>query len=164
MDPFVGQLSLMAFPFAPRNWAQCNGTLIAINTNQALFSLLGTFFGGDGIRTFGLPNLQGRIPIGISGPYPIGSIGGETSHTLSTAEVPPHTHVLNAATSGGSVALPTGALVAGGGTAIFAPPANALLNGSTITSYGGNQPHENRQPFLVMNWCISLNGVYPSQN
>jgi microcystin-dependent protein len=165
MEPFVGQLMLTSFNFAPRNWLQCNGQTLPISTYQALFSLLGTFYGGNGINTFMLPNLQGSVPIGFGSNNPIGQSGGEAAHTLQITEVPPHTHQLNAATSGGAVVEASNALPAGLGAAIFVTPSsNANMNAGTLPGLGGSQPHENRQPYLVMNWCISLLGIYPSRN
>lgn len=170
MTPFVGQLMLASFSFAPRNWLQCNGQLLAISTNQPLFSLLGTYYGGNGVNNFGLPNLQGASPIGygnsLSGTsYPIGQAGGEAGHTLIAIEVPSHTHQLYAATSGGSTTEPGAALPAGQGPNIFvAPGGNVNMNAPTLPPFGGSQPHENRQPYLVMNWCISLSGIFPSRN
>jgi len=165
MQPFMGQLILASFNFAPRNWMQCNGQTLAINSYQALFSLLGVNYGGNGINTFMLPNLQGRTPIGYGSNYSIGASGGEESHTLLAAEVPSHTHQLNAATSGGNTDAANGALPAGGGPSIFVPPpSNANMNAGTLPAFGGSLPHENRQPYLVMNWCISLYGIFPSRN
>jgi microcystin-dependent protein len=165
-NPYMGQLLLGAWNFAPRGYALCNGQLQGISQNAALFALLGTAFGGDGIRTFALPNLQGRTPIGVS-PFlglPIGTLGGQSSHTLTNAEVPGHTHTLNAATNKASTTSAVGAIPALGDTAIYAPPSNlAAMNAGSVTAVGG-QPHENQQPFLVMNWCISLSGIFPSRN
>lgn len=162
MQPFVGQLMLTSFNFAPKNWQQCNGQIVSISANQALFSLLGTFYGGNGIQTFALPNLQGRTPIGFNNVYSIGQAAGEQSHTLTPSEVPGHTHQLSAATVGGNSQDPAAALPAGGSANIFVPPSNAAnMIAGTLPPFGGSQPHENRQPFLVMNWCISLFGIYP---
>lgn len=161
--PFIGQLMPVGFNFAPKNWALCNGQILPINQNQALFSLLGTSYGGDGRVTFGLPNLQGRTPISIGNGFIIGQVGGETAHTLTIAEVPAHTHTVNAAGSGGNNQAPAGALLAGGGPPVFASATNlTAMNSGTIALYGGSQPHENQQPYLVITWCISLVGVFPS--
>jgi microcystin-dependent protein len=165
-NPYMGQLLLGAWNFAPRGYALCNGQLQGISQNSALFALLGTAFGGDGIRTFALPNLQGRTPIGVS-PFlglPIGTLGGEATHTLTSAEVPGHTHTLNAATNKASQTLAAGAILAMGDAAIYAPPSSLVaMNAGTVSAVGG-QPHANQQPFLVMNWCISLSGIFPSRN
>lgn len=167
-DVFVGQLLLGAWSFAPRNYAPCSGQLMSINQNQALFSLFGTYYGGDGIRTFGLPNLQGRTPISMSSNFSLGQAGGEAAHTLLQSEVPAHTHVPQCSSSQPNVSLPTGALLGGtGGPAIFNAAATSQpskFNSAVVTPAGAGQPHENRQPFLVMNWLISLSGIYPSRS
>ena len=166
-EPFLGQLMLASWGFAAKGWAQCNGQLLPINQNQALFSLLGTYYGGDGIRTFGLPNLQGRTPVGTGTGFDIGQIAGEANHTLTINEVPPHFHTLNAASGGGNATAPAGALLAGGGPSVFVAPTQGNLvavNGASISNYGGSQPHQNMQPYLVMNWCIALTGIYPTRN
>ncbi len=165
-NPYMGQLLLGAWNFAPRGYNLCNGQLLGISQNSALFALLGTAYGGDGIRTFALPNLQGRTPIGVS-PFlgiPIGTVGGQSSHTLTNAEVPGHTHTLNAATNKASQTTAAGAILATGDAVIYAPPSSlTAMNAGSLTAVGG-QPHENQQPFLVMNWCISLSGIFPSRN
>lgn len=164
MDQFLGQLLLAPFGFAPKGWAQSNGQLLAINTNTALFSLLGTFFGGNGVQNFALPNLQGRTPIGMNSNSPIGANGGEALHTLTQNEAPSHTHNFQAATSGANVSSPTGAILAGGGANIFVPSANLKAMAQQDLTTVGGQPHENRQPYLVMNWCIALTGIFPSRS
>lgn len=164
INQFLGQLVLAPFGFAPRGWAQCNGQLMNISANQALFALLGTFFGGNGVNTFGLPNLQGRTPIGMNNNNTIGTIAGEAQHTLTSGEVPSHTHNLMASTTAANVSSPTSAVLAGGGANIFTPSANLVAMASQNLAIVGGQPHENRQPYLVMNWCISLSGIFPSRN
>jgi microcystin-dependent protein len=164
IDQFVGQLVLAAFGFTPSGWAQCNGQLMAINSNQALFALLGVAFGGDGMRNFALPNLQGRTPLGMNGQFPMGAIGGEAQHLLTPNEVPSHTHSVQVAASGANVGSPQGAIVAGGGATCFTPAGNLKAMASGSVSMVGGQAHENRQPYLVMNWCIALNGIFPSRN
>ncbi len=160
---FIGQLMLAAWNFAPRGWFLCNGQILAINQNQALFSLLGTFYGGNGVNTFALPNLQGRAPIGIAVTHEIGTTGGEETHQLTAAEVPSHTHTVNAYASS-DTDNPTGNLLGGAPGTIFAPATSLVaMHNQTISTVGG-QGHENRQPYLVMNWCIAYNGIYPSRN
>ena len=163
-QPYIGQLLLAAFNYAPKYYALCNGQTMAINQNQALFSLMGTTFGGNGVQTFALPNLQGRTPVGVGNGINYGEMSGEDSHTLLSAEAPTHTHPLMAASSA-STNRPAGATLAGGG-ANFYTGASSLtaMNAATLASQGGSQPHENRQPFLVMNWCIALTGIFPSRN
>ena len=165
-NPYIGQLILASFNYAPRGYALCNGQLIAISTNQALFALLGVTFGGDGIRTFALPNLQGRTPIGYSPQlgYPMGAVGGEKAHLLTQAEVPSHTHTLNATTNKANAVSPTGAMLGTSEANPFAAPSNLKPMNPTSLNVVGGQPHENEQPFLVMNWCISLGGIFPSRN
>jgi microcystin-dependent protein len=162
--PYLGQLLLASFNYAPNGYAMCNGQIMAINQNAALFSLLGTTFGGNGIQTFGLPNLQGRTPVGVSSSIMYGEVSGEESHTLLSTEVPSHSHILNAAGVANS-AKPAGSALAGGGaTGYTAATGLAAMNSATLTSIGGGQLHENRQPFLVMTWCIALTGIFPTRS
>jgi microcystin-dependent protein len=155
---------LASFNFAPKGWALANGQTLAINQNAALFSLLGTFYGGNGTQTFALPNLQGRAPLSFGNTFVQGQVGGEESHTLLINEVPSHTHSISAA-GGANLTKPAGALLAGGGAAAFTGATSLVaLNAATLASAGGSQPHENRQPFLVMNWVIALSGIFPSRS
>jgi microcystin-dependent protein len=165
MEPFLGQLALFAFDFMPKGWAVCAGQLLPINTNQALFSLLGTTYGGDGRTTFGLPNLQGRVPIGSGQGYTIGQAGGEELHTLSLQEVPTHNHTLQA-DNAPAAARPANALLAQTSQNLYsqAGTGNTTLSQNSVGITGGSQPHENRSPYLVMTWCIALVGIYPSRN
>jgi microcystin-dependent protein len=164
MTPFLGQLMLASWNYTTQGWAQCNGQLMPIAQNQALFALLGTTYGGDGRVTFALPNLQGRTPVGFGNGINLGQAGGEEYHTLLASEVPLHGHTLQAA-SGANSTKPGGNLVAGGGATLFTGAANlGAMSAGTIGNTGGSQPHENRQPYLVMNWCIALQGIFPSQN
>jgi|SRR5580658_4557246 microcystin-dependent protein len=165
--PFIGQLLLASWNYAPKGYATCNGQLLPISQNQALFAVLGTTYGGDGIRTFGLPNLQGRTPVGYGAGVVIGQTAGQDAHTLLAAEVPSHTHALQATTTSASIISPGGNLLAataGAATLYTGASGLAPMNAATISNAGGSQPHENRQPFLVMNWCIALTGIFPSQN
>jgi microcystin-dependent protein len=163
MEPFIGQLMLASFSFPPRNWLQCDGQDLSIGSFPALFRLLGTAFGGDGARTFFLPNLQGRAPIGMGNGYNMGNAGGEAVHILTSNEVPSHTHSLLAAASGGNSGSAQGALLAGNGPSIFVAPGNPVnMIAAGLPGYGGGQAHENRTPFLVMNWCISMTGIFPT--
>lgn len=165
-EPFLAEVRMMSFVFPPRGWALCNGQLLPINQNQGLFSLLGTTFGGDGRVNFGLPELRGRVPIHVGGGHTLGERGGEQAHTLSIAEVPTHTHSLNATRSNGTNA-PSNATVLAKSVPqpVYAAPANLqAMTPSTIGNVGGSQPHLNMQPFLTISFCIALQGIFPSAN
>lgn len=164
--PFLGEIKIMSFGFAPRNWAMCNGQFLPINQNQALFSLLGTMYGGNGQTTFALPDLRGQTPI-HQGQNTIGTKGGEQAHTLSISEMPTHQHVLNATSSAANQIIPGAALL--GATAatdpIYAnPTAIVAMDPSSISNTGGSQAHQNMQPFLTLTFCIALIGIFPSRN
>jgi microcystin-dependent protein len=164
-EPFLSEIRIMSFEFAPKGWALCNGQLLPINQNQALFSLLGTTFGGDGRVNFALPELRGRVPIHVGSGHTLGERGGEQAHTLSTAELPTHVHVGNASTmNNGSVSNPTGAFLAPLNNAYAAPNSLTPLNPGTITNTGGSQAHLNMEPFLTLSFCIALQGIFPSPN
>lgn len=173
--PFLSEIRLMSFNFPPKGWAFCNGQLLPINQNQALFSLLGTTYGGNGVSTFALPNLQGRVPIhlgadGFGNNYPLGQSAGESSHTLNIQELPAHAHTLmasNAAANSSAPAAATPAQPSGAIGAIYGQPGASkppTMAGQAIGNAGGNQPHNNMQPYLVINFCIALSGIFPSQN
>jgi microcystin-dependent protein len=164
-EPFLSEIKIMSFAFPPKGWALCNGQLLPINQNQALFSLLGTVYGGNGQTTFALPNLQGRVPIHRGSGYTIGQLGGEASHTLLQTEMPTHVHTVaasSAATNGTSS--PNGNFLGGGNNVYSAPQSLTALNPATVTSVGNSQPHENMSPYLVLSFCIALQGIYPSRN
>ena len=162
--PFLGEIKIVSFNFAPKGWAMCNGQLMAINQNQALFSVLGTTYGGDGRQTFGLPNLQGRTPVHVGDGIALGELGGESAHTLIISELPAHNHVPVGSTTQASA--PPGGLELWGsdGSKPFHPTANATMNPASIVAAGGSQPHENMSPYLVLNFVIALQGIFPSQN
>jgi microcystin-dependent protein len=164
-EPFLSEIRMMSFAFAPKGWALCNGQLLPINQNQALFSLLGTTFGGDGRVNFALPDLRGRTPTHVGSGHTLGERGGEQAHTLSISELPAHTHVLSGSSSNGTQQIPVGNL--------FAVTPNQLYHGAdslvtlaagTVTNVGGSQAHLNMQPFLTVSFCIALQGIFPSQN
>ena len=162
-EPFLGEIRLMSFGFPPKGWAQCNGQLLPINQNQGLFSLLATTFGGDGRVNFGLPNYQGKVPTHVGMGLTLGQLGGEQAHTLSISELPTHTHVANATNSNGAAAVPGGAFLGAFNNAYSAPNNPTTLNPASISNTGGSQAHQNMQPFLVINFCIALQGIFPSQ-
>jgi microcystin-dependent protein len=167
--PFVGQLLLASFNFAPKGYALCNGQTLAIGANQALFSLLGTTFGGNGVNNFQLPNLQGRTPVGFdNGVIGYGEIGGVDAVTLLPANVPSHVHQLSGTSSGATVPVAAGNIfgTTTGNLTVYAAQSGAVvtMDPATISSQGGSQPHENRQPYLVMTWCIALSGIFPTRS
>ena len=161
-EPFLSEIRLMSFVFAPKGWALCNGQLLPINQNQALFSLLGTTFGGDGRVNFALPDLRGRSPIHVGSGHTLGERGGEQAHTLSIAELPTHTHVAMASPTNGNVPA-AGANVLAGALNSYRPADNLVaLNASSVTNTGGSQAHLNMQPYLVLTFSIALQGIFPS--
>jgi microcystin-dependent protein len=163
-EPFLSEIRLMSFEFAPKGWALCNGQLLPINQNQALFSLLGTTFGGDGRVNFALPDLRGRTPIHVGSGHTLGERGGEQAHTLSISELPTHTHVMNGSNTPAETNIATGAYLAIANNA-YTPASNlAALSPASVTNVGGSQAHLNMQPFLTLSFCIALQGIFPSQN
>ncbi|MHB1047107.1 MAG: phage tail protein [Thermoanaerobaculia bacterium] len=164
-EPFLSEIRLMSFVFAPKGWALCNGQLLPINQNQALFSLLGTTFGGDGRVNFGLPDLRDRVPIHVGSGHTLGERGGEQAHTLSIAELPTHTHVWSASGSPATTNTPTPSLVLAQSTAdsAWGPASNLVaMSPATVPNVGGSQAHLNMQPFLTLSFCIALQGIFPS--
>ena len=163
-EPFLSEIRIMSFTFAPRGWALCDGQLLPINQNQGLFSLLGTTFGGDGRVNFALPDLRGRTPIHVGSGHTLGERGGEQAHTLSIAELPTHTHVFQTSSANGTTPVPTGNLL-GSANNLYATAVNLTsLHPASITNVGGSQAHLNMQPFLTLSFCIALQGIFPSPN
>lgn len=169
-EPFLSEIRIMSFEFAPKGWALCNGQLLPINQNQALFSLLGTTFGGDGRVNFALPDLRARTPIHVGSGHTLGERGGEQAHTLSITELPEHTHVLQGSNSAGNSVNPR---PSGVGNVLAQDPGNAYTSAvsnltalapGSIANVGGSQAHLNMQPFLTLSFCIALQGIFPSPN
>ncbi|MDR0202702.1 MAG: tail fiber protein [Delftia acidovorans] len=166
MDPFVGEIRAFAFGQAPRGWLLCNGALLSINTNQALFSLLGTRYGGNGSTTFGVPDLRGRAPIGFGGSVVLGMIDGTESVTLTSSQMPQHTHQLLSSTTVATTNAPAGNVMAeaANGLAAYGAPTNSFMAAPAVDISGGSQPHQNMQPSLVINWCIANYGIFPTRD
>jgi microcystin-dependent protein len=164
--PYIGEIRIISFNFAPKGWALCNGQLLPINQNQALFSILGTTYGGDGRVNFALPDFRGRAPVHMGAGYNIGQRVGEEAHTLIVGELPQHNHVGQCSSNNASTANPVGAMLAGIPSFAYR---NSLTNMTTLQPatvglVGGSQPHENRQPYLTLGYIIALQGIFPSRN
>ena len=167
-EPFLSEIRIMSFVFAPKGWALCNGQLLPINQNQPLFSLLGTTYGGDGRVNFALPDFRSRVPMHVGSGHTLGERGGEQAHTLSHAELPQHTHLMQASTEPGSLAAASSTqntLLGTPRAPLFkAPQQLDTLHPASIGNTGGSQAHLNMQPFRVLNFCIALQGIFPSPN
>ena len=164
--PFLGEIKIISWNFPPKGWAFCNGQLLTINQNQALFSLLGTTFGGNGQTNFALPDFRGRAPIHMGGTIGgvMGQAAGQEFHTLITSEMPAHNHLLSASTQSVNNGFPVGNMCGNAGANLYSASLDATMAPQGISNTGGSQPHENRQPFLVLNFIIALQGVFPSRN
>ncbi|MEP6848648.1 MAG: tail fiber protein [Acidobacteriota bacterium] len=167
-EAYIGEIRIFAFNFPPRGWALCNGQILAIAQNQALFSILGTTYGGNGIQNFALPNLQSRIPVNfgqstLGSFYNLGQVGGEENHTLLQSEMPLHNHIPIASTAAPDKPGAAGNFWAGN-AASYAPTSNTTMLPNAIGFSGGSQPHPNIAPYLVLNFCIALVGLFPSRN
>ena len=166
-DQYIGEIRMFGGNFAPTGWALCNGQLLPINQNQALFSLLGTTYGGDGRVNFALPDLRDRVPVHVGSGTTLGERGGESAHTLSTAELPAHVHTVGGTSAAAVSANPSPAtvLAASVGASAYAPPSSPVaMAPDAMTSVGGSQPHQNMPPYLTISFCIALQGIFPSQN
>ena len=164
-EPFIGEVKIVSWSFAPRGWAFCNGQLLSLQQNQALFSVIGTIYGGNGQTNFALPNLQGRVPIHQSQQLPIGNKAGEENHTLVLNELPKHTHVGQGTTTTADQNTPVGNMLANANFPLYTTQASGLtaVDPGTITNTGGGQAHSNMQPYLVLNFIIALQGIFPSR-
>ena len=169
-EPFLAEVRIVGFDFAPRGWAFCDGQILPINQNQSLYSLLGTTYGGDGRTSFALPDLRGRTPIHVGssngGQHGLGQKSGEETHTLTANEIPQHSHPLQASSKDGDTLIPSGAVLARevGGIYEQNTTNRISLRDGTITNVGGGQAHENMQPYIALNFCIALMGLFPSRN
>ena len=178
-EPFMSEIKLVSFNFPPKGWALCNGQLLPINQNQALFSLLGTTYGGNGQTNFALPNLRGQVPIHMGNGHTLGEAAGSPSVTITTQTMPTHIHQLNAQTEvvlpdvipqdpTGKVSAAAQVIIQGGNTAaaqIYAQPSNLVaMAAGAVSNTGGSQPHNNMMPYLVLNFIIALQGIFPSRN
>jgi microcystin-dependent protein len=168
-EPFLSEIRIMSFEFAPRGWALCNGQLLPINQNQALFSLLGTTFGGDGRVNFALPDLRGRTPMHVGSGHSLGERGGEQAHTLSIAELPEHVHAASATTTqadaNSNSPAPARMPAQSNFSFLYGPAGNLqAMAANALATVGGSQAHLNMQPFLTLSFCIALQGIFPSPN
>jgi microcystin-dependent protein len=170
-EPFLSEIKIVSFNFPPKGWALCNGQSLPINQNQALFALLGTTYGGNGQTTFNLPNLRGRVPIHEGSGHTLGEAAGSTAVTINSQQLPTHTHFLNSnmavvdANPNATLGVPTGNNWANTGKTHWSTsPPNAVMNPQAVTNVGGSQPHTNMMPYLVLNFIIALQGIFPSQN
>jgi microcystin-dependent protein len=164
-EPFLSEIKLVSFNFPPKGWALCNGQLLPINQNQALFALLGTTYGGNGQTNFALPNLRGRVPIHFGSAHSLGEAAGSTSVTVNIQQLPTHLHGLMATNQNGATANPSNAYLAAVNSLYRSPPDSlTTMAPASVTSLGGSQPHNNMMPYLVLNFIIALQGIFPSQN
>jgi len=162
--PYLAEIRIVSFTFAPKGWALCNGQLLPINQNQALFSLLGTTYGGNGVQNFQLPNLQGSMPVDVGAGYVQGQVGGEVNHTLISVEMPTHTHQAQGVSTTASSPDAAGNTWAVATQNAYSQTPNTTLRPTALSSAGGSQPHPNMPPYLVLNFIIALSGIFPSRN
>ncbi|KAF1056969.1 MAG: hypothetical protein GAK34_00039 [Delftia tsuruhatensis] len=166
MEPFLGEIRAFAFGQVPRGWLLCNGAILPISTNQALFALLGTKYGGNGSTNFGLPDLRGRTPIGYGGGVVLGLIDGTENVTLTPSQMPQHTHQLLSSAAVATTNVPGGNVMAeaANGLSAYGAPTDSFMAAAAVDISGGSQPHQNMQPSLVINWCIASSGIFPPRN
>jgi microcystin-dependent protein len=164
-EPFLSEIKLVSFNFPPKGWALCNGQFLPINQNQALFALLGTTYGGNGQTTFALPNVRGRVPIHMGNGHTLGEAAGSTSVTVNIQQLPTHTHFVQATNNAAASDDPTNNVLGQAGANVYASFQSAAAMGAQmVTNVGGSQPHNNMMPYLVLNFIIALQGIFPSQN
>ncbi|MDE3167808.1 MAG: phage tail protein [Acidobacteriota bacterium] len=162
-EPFLGEIRAFSFNFPPKGWLQCNGQLIAINTNQALFAILGTTYGGNGTTNFALPNLQGRAPVHVGNGVVLGQTGGVAAVTLLSNQIG-HGHAVSASATANSSAAAGNFPATASGQSLYGPSADTALNPGVLSPTGGSQPHNNLQPYLVVNYCIAVAGIFPTRS
>ena len=164
-EPFLSEIKIVSFNFPPKGWALCNGQLLPINQNQALFALLGTTYGGNGQTNFALPNLRGRVPISFNNGHSLGEAAGSTSVTINIQQLPQHFHTFNVTNNAASATAPDNTVVMSKAPSnMYGPAGNLVAMAQTVSSVGGSQPHNNMMPYLVLNFIIALQGIFPSQN
>ena len=163
-QPFIGEIRIVSFNFAPKGWALCNGQVLSINQNQALFSLLGTTYGGNGVQTLQLPNYQARMPVHVSNDYVQGQSSGEPTHTLIQTEMPVHTHSAAGVSTNANNPSASGNAWASSKDNPYAATPNTSMSPATLSNTGGNLPHDNMAPYLTLNFIIALQGIFPSRN
>jgi microcystin-dependent protein len=163
-EPFLGEIKIISWNYPPKGWTFCNGQFLPINQNQALFSLLGTMYGGNGQTNFALPDLRGRVPLHVGSGFTQGTAAGQEFHTVTQSEMPAHNHFVSALNGTATSEVPTGNFLATNAAALYNTTPNTTLLPSTISNVGGSQPHENRQPYIVLNYIIALQGIFPSRN
>jgi len=165
-EPFLSEIRIFSFNFPPKGWAFCNGQFLPINQNQALFALLGTTYGGNGQTTFALPNLQGQVPIHTGNGHTLGEKAGSSAVTITQQQMPQHIHFLQGTTQDANGPVPTNGILAKANNMYQSANSGGLtaLNAASVTNVGGSQPHTNMMPYLVLNFCIALQGIFPSQN
>jgi microcystin-dependent protein len=163
-EPFLGEIRAFGLNYAPQGWALCNGQILPINQNMALYSLLGATYGGNGVTTFALPDLRGRVPIHNGNGISYGQSAGEEAHTLTVQEIPPHIHTVSASSSEANEKSPENNLWAKTEETSYAATGNSTMSGAALTNAGASQPHANIQPYTVVNYCIAIQGIFPSRN
>lgn len=163
-EPYVGEIRIFSFNFPPKGWAFCNGQLLLISANAALFSILGTTYGGDGRVNFGLPNFQGCVPMHTGNGFVLGQAGGEQAHTVTISELPTHTHLVTASSNNANQPTPGAAYFPVTSSGAYAPTATTTLAPQAIANAGASQAHDNMSPYLTLSFCIALQGVFPSHN
>ncbi|BDH60584.1 tail Collar domain-containing protein [Lysinibacillus sp. PLM2] len=163
-EPFIGEIRCFSFGRIPSGWAPCNGQLLPINQNQALYAILGTTYGGNGFTTFALPDLRGRVPVHVGNGVSLGQKAGEEAHTLTVNEIPAHTHPISASSNEANKRTANGHVWGKPTINVYATQSNSVMSAQALTTAGGSNPHPNMQPYNVANYCIALIGIFPTRN